>query len=230
MLAELSIFIDESGDFGDYEKHAPFYIITLVFHDQSKDINNQIAHLRKHVREAGFPENHAIHSAPLVRREKDYLNLDMTQRRKLFRSLFNFMRLCDIRYKSFVFKKRELSDHDQLVSRMSREIGGFVRDNFEFFRSFDDVIVYYDNGQKEVTNLVNTVFNVFLEADVRKVNPSDYSLFQAADMFCTLRLLAEKLEDGQASLSKSELDFFLSVRDLKKNYLKPARAKRLGGR
>lgn len=111
---------------------------------------------------------------------------------------------------------------------MSREIGGFVRDNFEFFRSFDDVIVYYDNGQKEVTNLVNTVFNVFLEADVRKVDPSDYGLFQAADMFCTLRLLTEKLEDSQASLSKSELDFFLSVRDLKKNYLKPARKKRLG--
>lgn len=228
-MAELSIFIDESGDFGDYEKHAPFYIITLVFHDQSKDINDQITHLRRHVCEVGFPENHAIHSAPLIRRENDYRDLDMTQRRKLFRHLFNFMRLCDIKYKSFVFKKREFKDHDQLVSRMSREIGGFVRDHFDFFRSFDDVIVYYDNGQKEVTNLVNTVFNVFLEADVRKVAPSDYSLFQAADMFCTLRLLTEKLEDSHTSLSKSELDFFLNVRDLKKNYLKPARKKRLGG-
>lgn len=229
-MSELSIFIDESGDFGDYEKHAPFYIIALVFHDQGKDIGGQIAHLRRHVREAGFPENHAIHSAPLVRREKDYLNLDMAQRRRLFRHLFDFMRLCDIKYEAFVFKKREFKDRDQLVSRMSREIGGFVRDNFEFFRSFDEVIVYYDNGQKEVTNLVNAVFNAFLEADVRKVNPSDYSLFQAADMFCMLRLLTEKLDDGQTSLSKSELDFFLSVRDLKKNYLKPARKKRLGRR
>ncbi len=34
-MSELSVFIDESGDFGPYEHHAPYYIITLVFHDQS---------------------------------------------------------------------------------------------------------------------------------------------------------------------------------------------------
>ena len=33
-MAELSVFIDESGDFGPYEPHAPYYIITLLFHDQ----------------------------------------------------------------------------------------------------------------------------------------------------------------------------------------------------
>lgn len=94
----------------------------------------------------------------------------------------------------------------------------------------DRIIVYYDNdnGQKEITNLVNTLFNAFLEAEVRKVSPSDYSLFQAADMFCTLTLLEEKLENE--GLSKSEKEFFMSVRDLRKNYLKPAKAKRLSSR
>lgn len=224
-MAELSIFIDESGDFGPFEAHAPLYLITLVFHNQSNDISQQIAHLRRHIVEAGFPEQHAIHSAPLIRRERDYQNLDMTARRKLFRSLFNFMRLCNISYKAFVFKKKEFVDHDQLVSRMSRDVGLFVRENLEFFQSFDKVIVYYDNGQKEITNIINTVFNVFLEADVRKVEPTQYSLFQAADMFCTLRLLSEKLED--IGLNKSEMAFFRSIRDLKKNYLKPAKLKRL---
>lgn len=72
---------------------------------------------------------------------------------------------------------------------------------------------------------MNTLFNAFLEAEVRKVSPSDYSLFQAVDMFCTLELLEEKLENE--GLSNSEKEFFMSVRDLKKNYLKPAYAKRL---
>ena len=27
-MKELSIFIDESGDWGEYEKHSPFYIVT----------------------------------------------------------------------------------------------------------------------------------------------------------------------------------------------------------
>lgn len=64
---------------------------------------------------------------------------------------------------------------------------------------------------------MNTLFNVFLEAEVRKVSPSDYSLFQAADMFCTLTLLEEKLESE--GLSNSEKEFFMSVRDLKKSDL-----------
>ena len=44
-MKELSIFIDESGDFGDYSFHSPYYIIAMVFHDQSIDIQEQIRHL-----------------------------------------------------------------------------------------------------------------------------------------------------------------------------------------
>ena len=88
-------------------------------HDQDKDISNQIDYLRRHVLDMGFEGNHAIHSAPLIRREKDYANLDMPKRRKLFCYLLTFMRLCDIKYKTFVFRKREYADHDALMSRMS---------------------------------------------------------------------------------------------------------------
>ena len=41
-MKELSVFIDESGDFGEYDPKAPFYIISLVAHDQSKDLSEQI--------------------------------------------------------------------------------------------------------------------------------------------------------------------------------------------
>ena len=46
-MNELSIFVDESGDFGSYEPHAPFYLFTLVFHDQSNSIEDQIHHLER---------------------------------------------------------------------------------------------------------------------------------------------------------------------------------------
>lgn len=226
-MGELSVFIDESGDFGPYEHHAPYYIITLLFHEQRFDISDQIEHLKKHLVEQGFTATHAIHSAPLIRREKDYSGMDLTSWRKLFRSLFNFMRLCDISYKSFVFRKSEFADHDKMVSRISRDASLFLRDNLAFLQGFDKIIVYYDNGQKEITNLVNTLFNAFLEADVRKVSPSEYSLFQAADMFCTLTLLEEKLT--HEGLSKSEDEFFMGTRSLKKNYLKPIARKQLLG-
>ncbi len=41
-MRELSIFIDESGDFGPFEKHSPFYVLSLVFHDQSDDIGGHL--------------------------------------------------------------------------------------------------------------------------------------------------------------------------------------------
>ena len=37
-MKELSIFVDESGDFGEYAVHSPYYIITMVYHEQDKDI------------------------------------------------------------------------------------------------------------------------------------------------------------------------------------------------
>ena len=67
----------------------------------------------------------------------------------MFRRLYDFARICDIRYKTFVFEKREYPDHDVLVSRMSREVGLFVRDNLAYFQSFDHVIVYYASSVKQ---------------------------------------------------------------------------------
>ncbi|MFD0704232.1 DUF3800 domain-containing protein [Alloscardovia venturai] len=223
-MSELGVFIDESGDFGPYKTHAPLYIITLVFHEQTRvDISKQIEHLKTRLVEQGLSENHAVHSAPLIRKEGDYVTFNLVQRRKIFKVLFDFMRLSDISYKSFIFHKKELPNHDALVSRISRNIGHFLRENLDYLMSFDKIIVYSDNGQKEITNLVNTLFNAYLEAEVRKVSPSDYSLFQAADMFCTLALLEEKLSSN--SLSKSESTFFEKESKLRKNYLKPARVK-----
>ncbi|MDI9628611.1 MAG: hypothetical protein QM286_08730 [Acidobacteriota bacterium] len=42
VVRELSIFIDESDDFGPHEKPSPFYIVGLVFHDQSDSISGHL--------------------------------------------------------------------------------------------------------------------------------------------------------------------------------------------
>ncbi len=89
---------------------------------------------------------------------------------------------------------------------MARDLGAFLSEGLPFFQSFDRIIVYYDNGQKEVTNLVNAVFNSFLDADVRKVRPCDHCPFQAADMACAVELLDAKLSDD--TLGRSDLEFW----------------------
>ena len=46
-MSELSIFIDESGDFGEYDYHSPYYIITMVFHNQDRAIADPMARLEE---------------------------------------------------------------------------------------------------------------------------------------------------------------------------------------
>lgn len=49
----LSIFIDESGDFGAYEKHNPYYIVALIAHDQSIDITREISQMNDYMKQSG---------------------------------------------------------------------------------------------------------------------------------------------------------------------------------
>lgn len=232
-MRELSIFIDESGDFGPYEPHAPYYVLSLVFHDQSEDIGGHLDRIHDALLDRGLAADHAIHTGPLIRREKDYTWMGMADRRSLFRVLVEFVRHCTITHRSFVFSKRDHRDSDALVTAMSRELGAFVRDNHAFFAGWDRIVVYYDNGQKEITNVVNSVFNALLtSAEVRKVSPADYSLFQAADLCCTLSLLETKI--GAGGLSSSERDFFSTdkygaERSLRRGYLRTMERKRFSG-
>ena len=44
-MSELSVFIDESGDFGEYKSVSEYYLVTFVFHDQGEDISDHIQKL-----------------------------------------------------------------------------------------------------------------------------------------------------------------------------------------
>lgn len=218
-MRELSIFVDESGDFGCYERHAPYYIVTMVLHDQRIDISEAIRRLDESLAYLGYAGGQAIHTEPLIRRENPYQNYRPNERRAIFSRLYYFTLNCDIKYKSFIFKKSEYRDIFKLEARMAREISGFIRENLPYFQSFEKVILYYDNGQHELNRILNTVLATELtDYDVRRVQPNDYKLFQVADLICTLELLEQKMNDKQ--MSKSELLLFHSKRDLKKDFLK----------
>lgn len=53
-MKELSIFIDESGDFGEVKERPACYLVTFVFHDQKEDIRQQVLKLEESVRISGF--------------------------------------------------------------------------------------------------------------------------------------------------------------------------------
>lgn len=221
----LSVFIDESGDFGPYDFHAPFYLVAMVLHNQDVDISKNIDDLENHLTNIGYKQ-HAIHTGPLIRRESVYANDLMEERKRLFNALFNFARKLDFRYVCAKIRKDECPDVITLTARISKAIAGILKDHQNFWEQFNRIIIYYDNGQIELTKILTSVFNtLYAHVEFRKVKPVDYKLFQAADLICMMELLAEKAESN--SFSRSEQEFFCSVRDFKKNYLKPLLKKHL---
>ena len=227
-MGQLSIFVDESGDFGEYSAHSPYYIIAMIFHDQSKDIFRNINHLNESLENMGSGKDFAIHTEPIIRREEIYEKMTPNERRAILSKLFYFVMKSDISYKTFVFEKRQFEDLLKLEGRMAKEMSFFIRDNIEYFQAFDEVILYYDNGQRNLNRILNSVlFTELSKYDVRKVSPKDYKLFQVADLICTLQLLDIKHKKNE--LSNSELLIFHNPKDLKKQFLKPIKKKEFNG-
>ena len=212
----LSCFIDEAGDFGKYDYHSPYYIVSVVTHEQADSIQDEIDGLERYVASLGFP-HHALHTGPLIRRESVYENLEMEQRKKLFNLLFRFARKIPVQFFTAKVRKSECNDSDVLEARITKEIKSEIEKNDSYWRSFDKIIIYYDNGQKPLKRILNILFNsMFSNVEVRKVNPVDYKLFQVADLVCTLDHIKSKIDIGQ--FSHSEAEFFSSKQEFKKEY------------
>ena len=225
-MRELSIFIDESGSFGMYEPHSPFYLVTLVFHDQSIDISPNLLRLRNAMQQRGLPE-YTVHAGPLIRRDDEYRDFRIEERKKIFDTLFHFVRTVDITYHTIVVEKKHLVEDIDLLIRLTKQLSMFLIKHVETFAKYDRIVAYYDYGQRELTHILVSVFNTVLQnVEFKKVIPANYKLFQAADMLCTMELLALKAE--RRMLSKSELAFFTSAKSLYKSYLRALQKKRFG--
>lgn len=222
-MKELSIFIDESGDFGDYDPKAPFYIIGIVIEDQKNDISEAIRYLDNGLKQVGFTRE-CVHIGPLIRREGEYTHLTVQERIRILRKMMNFTSRVDFSYKSFVVEKKHLGDEAELAAKLAKQVADFVKQHYPFFLSYDKVKIYYDNGQVEVTKIIISVFTTLLErTELKKAFQKGYKLSQVADLVCTATLTDLKMNNK--TLSRSERRVLGSDRDINKNLLKPLKKK-----
>lgn len=224
-MKELSVFIDESGDFGEIKEQPAYYLVTFVFHDQDKDIEGQVSKLEESVRSSGFDVEY-IHTAPVIRREEVFARYSIDDRRKLLYKMLNFVNGCPISYLTVIVDKKEAADKIALSGKLAKAIHRALSGHMEFFLNFDKIIVYYDNGQVELSTILNAVFSIqFSNVEFRKAEPQKYRLLQAADFICSMELLRIKWEEKR--LSKSEKHFFYKPQELKKTFLKSVEKKKL---
>ena len=218
---EISVFIDESGSYEHDRLSSRYYLVCMVFHDQSVEISAEIEKLESTLEAMGLDRLHCVHAGPLIRREGEYSSMSREERRGIFRRMFLFFHNVDVTYKCFVVDKNFIGPHHDVHDSLLQQIIGFLLSKSDELSAYEKLKVYYDNGQSKLTSLLKEAFTIFASRTefIPDVEPARYRLFQVADIACTLELARAKLL-SQEGLSESEIAFFGGVKKFKKNYLK----------
>ena len=224
-VEELSIFIDESGDTGN----SRYYLVTLVFHEQSHDLGVALDRYDRLVHDKRLADL-PMHLGPLLTGHKEYEGLSAGTRKSYLSCFAMLAERIPFGYITLSYEKKLYAESpDKLLAAMKRDLVMALFDNLSYLQRFDKVKVYYDNGQSIVTDAVHKAVRYVLWKDVvvyRLVTPADYRLFQLADYICTLELTALKYQ-AHAETATDRM-FFGQWGSFKKNYFKKLRRHRLG--
>jgi len=132
--------------------------------------------------------------------------------------MLNFLNRCPISHNTAIVDRREALNKVQLSGKLAKTISNIIDQHYDFFEQYENMIVYYDNGQSELSSILNVVFSLKLDnVEFRKAEPQKYRLLQLADFVCTFELLNTKRETKK--LTKSETKFFYRPNELKKVFL-----------
>ena len=226
----MSVFVDESGTFCVPDPSSRYYIVSLVFHDQSFDIDPFVRDLDTATARLGLdPNAFASHAGPLIRKEKMFAAFRREWRAKVFKLLFDFARRTEFNYRCLVVDKKYMTSQLSIVASLQKSLSSFLFAQKQMLGRFDKLKVYYDCGQAPVTNLLHKTMSADAGCKVefaQNVKPKDYKLFQVADLICTLSLIEQRLLHGE-HMTESEYAFFGGPRMFKRNILRCIKRKEI---
>lgn len=221
-MSELGIFIDESGVFeinNSQEKTLQdLYIVSFLFHDKALSVNKTIEDFETLLLNNNFEAQLPIHTMPLIRQQKPYSELNRDNRRKLFYHLFQLMRRLKLKHKTFVCNKNYCSSKQSIKHNLENYIQNMILDNYDYFKKFDEIVIYYDKGQDYLTKILQKAFSKNLNNYRFKENAyqEEYRLLQCADLVCSLELIKQRYLNNE--YIKSIDKFFISYSKFNKNY------------
>ena len=204
-MKELNIFIDESGDFGVNDNASDLYVVSIVFHSSLNNIEPFLNALNKRLNKLQFTK--MIHAADLIRHKGDYKNLSIDQRRKIFTAIYQFGRKSPIKSKSIIVNKKYTDTYKLLKKQLTMELNESISNNLKYFQKFDKIIIYYDNGQSQLTSILEDIFKDFNISFINDFDKTKEKLFQVADMLTFIDKYYYKFQH-KLYISKNEKIFF----------------------
>lgn len=203
----LRIYADETGDNGTSKGSSNLYGFSFVFHESKNDITKELNKLNRKLEYIDLKD--MLHITDLIMNRKEYQYINSSMRKKIFYAMYYFYKKAKINSKSFFLKKKDLFPKDDLNKRIYKLLSTFIKDNYKYFSKFDEVILYYDNGQIPLGEIFDNCFSEL--SNFKHINNFDKEkerLFQVADMITFLDKLRYKKEH-KIIFNSGEKNFFI---------------------
>lgn len=217
MAKRLNLHIDESGNQDLSEGR---YLLTVVLHDHSEDVDEVIGRYKARLAAAGLPDV-PLHGKDLLHGNEGYATVSPGDRKRLLTQFARLVRELPISFFTLHYDTAIVHDKGELEARIRRDLASLVFDKLAFFRGFDVIAVYYDNGQGVVSAALHDALDFVLAKNVADYRDADYDarrLLQVADYVCTVERIAEDYDAGRQS--KTHERFFGNRRDFMQSFKK----------
>lgn len=217
MAERLNLHIDETGNQDLSEGR---YLVAVVLHDHSADIEDAIARYRSRLSGAGLPDV-PFHGKDLLHGNEGYANVSSGDRKRLLTQFSRFVRELPISFFALRYDGATVHNRSELEARLRRDLALLIFDSLSFFQSFDAIAVYYDNGQGAVSAALHDALDFVLAknvADYRHADPNARRLLQVADYVCTVLRVSEDYDAGRQS--KTHERFFGNRRNFTQSFKK----------
>lgn len=205
-MKRLNIFVDETGEFGFGKKASRLYGVSFTFHEQDKDIKSDIDILNERLAKIGY--TNMIHMADLIMKRNDYSSFNIETRKNIFNAIYHFSRKANIKYCTIIIDKKYANSKRLLRNKLSAQINKMIMEHWDYFDKFDNIVMFYDNGQEPLGYILDLLFSRF-DGFLHKIdfNHKEKRLFQVSDMLTYIDKAIYKHKNN-IKYKKAELYFF----------------------
>ena len=212
-MKRLNIFVDETGEFGFGKGASELYGVSFTFHEHNDDIMPELTKLNERLERIGY--TNMIHMADLIMRREDYKNFDIAKRKSIFNSIYNFSRKIPVKYQTIIIDKKYTDSARVLRQQLSSEINKMIKNHETYFEKFDQIVMYYDNGQETLGTILDSIFLRFDGFEHRvEFDHKEKRLFQVSDMLTYIDKYDYKYKH-KMEFTRSEKYFFTTA-DIRK--------------
>ena len=180
-MRRLNIFVDETGEFGFGKGGSELYGVSFTFHEHTDDIMIELNRLNERLNVIGY--TNMIHMADLIMHREDYKNFNINTRKSIFNAIYQFARRIPVKYRTIIINKNYTDNSRVLRQQIASDINRMIKDNESYFKKFDQIVMYYDNGQETLGTILDSIFLQFEGFEHRvDFDHKEKRLFQVSDM------------------------------------------------